>query len=476
VETDMTMDAVNRYILKPQEGTEGYGFLVDSTGSVIAKPGLNEGSTQWNQKFKTENLLRTGPDSMRAIVRKMVSGQTGVGRCVIDTEEKFIAFAPVPCTRWSIGIVRPVKEVVAPAAFTRGRIAQAIGSTRDYVEKEKVLSLVVLLAVFAVLIAGISFLAVKLSRKLTKPIVDLDAGVTVVGAGNLDYRLDVRTGDEIEELAKAFNAMTANLKAYIENLRATTAAKERIENELQIATQIQADMLPRIFPPFPDRKEFDIFAVMKPAKEVGGDFFDFFFLQDGRLCFLIGDVSGKGVPAALFMVITKTLLRTSALQQSSTAADVLYHVNNLLCPDNDALMFVTVFCAILNVETGEVEYANAGHNPPALRAGTGDYKFLAMKKNPALAVVQDAPYALGRFTMNPGDSILLYTDGVNEAMDSAGRQFSNERLLATLNGGGDASSEVLVKNVERKIAEHTGDAPRSDDITMVAVKFFGPRG
>ena len=212
---------------------------------------------------------------------------------------------------------------------------------------------------------------------------------------------------------------------------------------------------------------------MKPAKEVGGDFFDFFFLEDDRLCFLIGDVSGKGVPAALFMVITKTLLRTSALQRNKTAADVLFSVNNLLCPDNDALMFVTAFCAILNVKTGEVEYANAGHNPPLLKNGAKNYEFLTMKKNMALAVVENTSYALGHFSMGPGDMVLLYTDGVNEAMNGENEQFSNRRLLDTLNGLDQGSAATLIKTVEREIAQFVGDTPRSDDITMVGVKFFG---
>ena len=400
-------------------------------------------------------------------------GQTGVGRCVFDKEDKFIAYAPISCTRWSIGIALPVHEVIAPAISTRERISSVVAQTRNYVEGQKVWSLCILLAVFVALFVLVWILATTLSKRLTKPIVDLNEGVMVVGAGNLDYHLNVKTGDEIEDLAAAFNKMTTDLKVYIENLRATTAAKERIENELQIANQIQADMLPRIFPPFPDRKEFEIFAVMKPAKEVGGDFFDFFFLEDDRLCFLIGDVSGKGVPAALFMVITKTLLRTSALQRNKTAADVLFSVNNLLCPDNDALMFVTAFCAILNVKTGEVEYANAGHNPPLLKNGAKNYEFLTMKKNMALAVVENTPYALGHFSMGPGDMVLLYTDGVNEAMNGENKQFSNQRLLDTLNGLDQGSAATLIKTVEREIAQFVGDTPRSDDITMVGVKFFG---
>jgi sigma-B regulation protein RsbU (phosphoserine phosphatase) len=312
-----------------------------------------------------------------------------------------------------------------------------------------------------------------MGRGMTASIVKLTDGVKYIAEGDLDKKVEVYSRDEVEDLANAFNKMTDDLKTYIKNLRETTAAKERIESELKIAHDIQTSMLPRIFPPFPDRKEFDIFATMAPAKEVGGDFYDFFLIDENKLCFLIGDVSGKGVPAALFMVISKTLLKTEALRDSSPDK-VLFEVNNILFPDNDACMFATVFCVILNIETGELQFANAGHNPPLLCLDGKDFEFIKVKKGFVIGGMENTKFVSEKITLKPGDIFFLYTDGVTEAKNPENQLFSDERLKQILSNLKGKDVTEIIQEVRAEVDTFAQGTPQFDDITMLALKFNSP--
>lgn len=324
-----------------------------------------------------------------------------------------------------------------------------------------------------ILIVIASILSYYLSKKITNPLIMLNRGAVIIGNGDLDYKIDVKTGDEIEDLSNAFNKMAEDLKIHIEDLKRTTAEKEHIESELKIAHKIQTSMLPRIFPPFPERKEISIYAMMNPAKDVGGDLFDFFFIDKSRLCFLVGDVSGKGVPAALFMVITKTLLKNQALLGSSTG-EILSVVNNLLCAENEELMFVTVFIAILNTETGELQYSSAGHNPPLISLQGKDYEYMKLKKSFVLAGMENFKFFTDSIVIQPSDSIFIYSDGVTEAMNADSEQFSENRLKQHLAGLQDKSEKEIINSVQKEIELFVKDAPQSDDITMLVLKYNGP--
>jgi sigma-B regulation protein RsbU (phosphoserine phosphatase) len=267
----------------------------------------------------------------------------------------------------------------------------------------------------------------------------------------------------------AINLIQLSIKRFIENLKAETAARERIESELRIAAEIQTSMLPRVFP---QRKEFEIFALMDPAKEVGGDFYDFFFVGGDRLCFNIGDVSGKGVPAALFMAITKTLLKTEALRGLSSE-EVVNQVNNILYPDNQTCMFVTIFCIILNLETGEIEFANGGHNPPLISTDSGGFEFMQVPKGFVIGAMENSKCGSAKTILKPGDTIFLYTDGVTEAMSPQSQLFSEERLKACLIKLKDRGITEIIQGTLEEIRTFAQGAPQSDDITMVALRFKG---
>lgn len=472
VGADISLQDINRNIIGTQVGQGGYAFMLDSSGNVMARPGLNPGDTRWDASYKTDNYLLVDESDLRDIAGKMVTGQTGVATAILGQEARYIAFAPVPSTSWSIGIVLPVKEVTAPAEASRTRIESATAVVRGKLDGQRAQALNIFLGVFIAMLAAVAVTAWLLARRISRPILALNAGAQAIGGGNLDFHLDVHTGDEIEDLANAFNKMTADLKLHIAQLQETTATKERIESELRVANEIQSTMLPRLFPPFPDRREIDIYATMKPAREVGGDFYDFFFVSENKLCLAIGDVCGKGVPAALFMAISKTILKTEA-QRGLPPDEVLARVNDTLAPDNDSSMFLTVFCAVLDVATGEMQVASGGHNPPFISDGSGGFSFLDVPKGVVVGPMEGVKYERRSFHLQAGDTLLMYTDGVTEAADRENHLYSEERLKTFLTGARDDGPREIVKGVAADIEAFTAGAEQSDDITMVALRFRG---
>lgn len=469
---DVTLKALNDQVISTQIGSLGYALLIDDQGKVIARPELSSEDEKWDESFNVENLTETDNPELKKIAENMISRKTGVEICSFKGGQKYIAYAPLASTNWSLAAVMPLDEIVKPIISTKNKIEASTKNTESYISAFITDALIRFGLIFFILIIFMVIIAVGLSGRMIKPILSLSEGVKIVGNGDLDYNLNVSAKDEIGDLSLAFNKMTQDLKTYIKSLKETTAEKERIESELKIAHSIQNSMLPRIFPPFPDRKEINIFASMEPAKEVGGDFFDFFFIDDKRLCFVIADVSGKGVPAALFMVITKTLLKNQALL-GMPVEEIMTTVNSLLCADNDECMFVTVFLGILEVDTGRLTFSNAGHNPPLLCRDGGEYDWLASKKGFVLAGMDNIKYQSNEIILEKNDTLFLYTDGVTEAMNSDGKLFSDERLKTTLNKLKNINGKELTEGVRAEISEHVKDAAQSDDITMMVLKYNG---
>ena len=278
----------------------------------------------------------------------------------------------------------------------------------------------------------------------------------------------IHTGDEIQMLSESVLKMEEDINAYIENLTRVTAEKERIGAELDVAAHIQADMLPSIFPPYPDRKEIDIYATMTPAKEVGGDFYDFFLVDEDHLALVMADVSGKGVPAALFMVIAKTLLKNRA-QMGASPKEVLESVNNQLCENNESEMFVTVWLGIYQLSTGKLTAANAGHEYPAVKREGEGFSLYKDRHGLVLAGMENSRYREYELTLAPGEAIFVYTDGVPEATDAENRLFGTDRMLSALNAHPEASAQELLGRVKEEIDGFVGSAPQFDDITMLCL-------
>jgi sigma-B regulation protein RsbU (phosphoserine phosphatase) len=305
--------------------------------------------------------------------------------------------------------------------------------------------------------------AQQLSTKDFLPLHETGSAIGVIAA---------KSQDEIGSLAKAFASMIQSLINHIERLKATTAAKEKMESELRIAHDIQMNILPKIFPPFPDRKDFDIFAFIKPAKEVGGDFYDFFVIDDEHILFVIADVSGKGIAAALFMAVTKTLIKSKALP-GITPDRIMTQVNQELYQGNDANMFVTVFCGILNTATGEISYTNGGHNLPLVIKSNGGATFLEGKGELLVGILPDIRYSMETLTLERGDSLFLYTDGVTEAMSETGELFSDMRLREEIEKEFRSPIQALVMHIDEQVQRFAHGAPQSDDITMLIIQYKG---
>lgn len=294
--------------------------------------------------------------------------------------------------------------------------------------------------------------------------------------------------DEVAHLADAFEQMQAVITAqqgdlrdanlHLENrvverteqLKRTTAEKERIGSELRVASEIQKSILPRTFPPFPHREDFVIYAEAIPAKEMGGDFYDFFLIDEDRLAFVIADVSGKGVPAAIFMAITRTLVKATALKGVSPA-ECLQQVNSILCPENDSAMFVTIFYAILNTRTHEVSYSNGGHNIPYILSREGGVELLQNTPGMALGIDDTFMYQTKCFNVCSGDALFLYTDGVTEAMNHKDEMFSDQRLKSFLEQRYGATPEDIIRGAISEVKAFVGDVPQSDDITILALRY-----
>lgn len=312
-----------------------------------------------------------------------------------------------------------------------------------------------------------------LKNQLLNPLSSLTQGVKEISGGNLDKKLDIRTNDELQTLAESFNTMTDELKAQMTDLAKVTADRERIATELEVATRIQLSMLPKDFS-VDDR--VDICATMTPAKEVGGDLYDFYKLDENHLVITIADVSGKGVPAALFMVAAITNLRNAVatLQSPDDLKTAIENTNDSLCANNDGGLFVTAFSGVLDLTTGIFRYVNAGHNPPLIRHHGQNFEELPMELNFVLGGWEDWQYVQQEIQLEAGDTIFLYTDGVTEAADSSGKLYSLERLKGFLNKLDKAkSAEEILSAVRESLQQFSEDAAQADDITMLAVKLKG---
>ena len=453
---DCNAASIYEQIAKTKIGNTGFCFIVNEKGEVIY-------NTRQDEDF-SESITDTIP--------RMLADESNIETFMLDGEEYYLAYAPMTDIDWSLGTAISKAEVIEPAEEARMNIIDKI----DLFKGSLKYIFITLVIVFVVIVAGLITLLLKVglrfSDKLVKPIQLLNNGVRKIASGDFDKKLDIHTGDEIEQLATSFNNMTDELKTHVENLTKVTADKERIATELNVATNIQLSMLPRNFN-F-DRDDFEIYATMHAAKAVGGDFYDFYLLDENHLVITIADVSGKGVPAALFMANSKTILNNyiMTMTDSEDLAAAMICSNLQLCQDNEEMMFVTVFVGILDLQTGKFVYVNGGHNPPMIyRKADDKFTYLEVEQNCVLAMMPETDFIQQEIKLNTGDIIYLYTDGVTEAMDIDNNQYGEERLSKCLNQV-DKNSDLstILQNVRDDLSKHVGEADQSDDITMLAVR------
>ena len=463
---DVTLQTINDRITNTQVGELGYAFLIDDYGHVLARPGLSPGDTRWDESFEMEDLLNSDNPGLKAIAEDMTAGNSGITRCAFEDGDRYVAYAPVTSPGWSLGIVMPVGEVIAPALATKDRIVSTTLETSAGIDGKIGSTQTVFIGVFVgifLVICGVAFL---LARMLTKPIKALARGSEAVGGGDLDYRVEVKTGDELEELADSFNKMTSDLKEYTEELRRTTAEKERFARELEIASGIQQSFLPEAPP---EVEGFELAALSTPATEVGGDFYDFIPVSTDEWGLVIADVSGKGVPAALFMALSRTLVRANAVGNPS-ASDAIRRANTLIAEDDRSSMFVTLFYGVLDPGAKVLTYVSAGHNPPLMFPGGGGDTIMLKAKGVALGIMPDIDREEKEIPVGPGDLVVLYTDGVTEAINQNEEQFGQERLARIVEQNRHLPAAEIARQIERAVAEFSEGQPQFDDITVVVLK------
>ena len=334
-------------------------------------------------------------------------------------------------------------------------------------------NLLLLLIVFIVAAGLIS--AYSVSGQIINPLNTITRRVVSLGIRHKQFKMEdvYRTGDEIEVLAEAFAKQSALTMLYIDQIKRVTAEKERISAELDMARKIQESQLPRLFPPFPDRKEFSLYASMTPAKEVGGDFYDFFMVDNDHIALVIADVSGKGVPAALFMMVTRVLVK-SGLQSGKDPQETLESVNNQLCESNEQGFFVTMWVALLEISTGKCSVVNAGHEHPAVCKAGEKYELIVYKHAMPIGTMEGLRFKQHEFQMNPGDIFFVYTDGVAEATNRNNELYGPERMLDALNLDTGADPKKVLLNVKKDIDSFVDGAEQFDDITMLCLRYHGP--
>ena len=320
--------------------------------------------------------------------------------------------------------------------------------------------------VFAALFIMIFFLV---RRLVVNNIYKINSSLSSITEGNLDTVVDVRSHAEFDALSNDINSTVDTLKRYIAD------AAVRIDAELAFAKAIQHGSLPSVFPLYPQRGEFAIHAAMHTAKEVGGDFYDFYFVGEDTLAFVVADVSGKGIPAAMFMMEAKTLLKSCA-ESGMDVEQVFTVANEKLCEGNDTGMFVTAWMGLLNVKTGKITFANAGHNPPLVKQGNGSFVYLKSRPGFVLAGMEGIRYRKNELQLAPGDVIYLYTDGVTEATDAKGEMYGEKRLLAILDENAGRNPEEICDAVKKDVDAFVAEAPQFDDITMLSIVYKGRQG
>ena len=462
IASDIMVQTIVSNVLLNDKISNGYAFLLNRDGKYLAYPGMN------SAEFDVDPIS-DGDSVKKQIVKQMVGGGTGKASFEKDGKKMLVFFAPINTTGWTYAMVVPLEGLTSPVRDATTVIDEGTSSALVRMDDTIREMLGAFIMIFIVILAIIIAASYSLTSSISNPVSHMLEGVLEIGKGNLDYVIDVSGNDELSTLGDGINNMAVDLKKHIEELTEITAEKQRMGTELQLATSIQSGMLPQIFPKFSSNEHYLLSASMNPAKEVGGDFYDFFMVDEDRLAMVIADVSGKGVPAALFMVISKVLIKTHTLAGGSVS-EILENVNNQLCESNNSDMFVTVLLGIVNIKTGHLEYANAGHECPIIKRKGGEYYASAEKHSFVIGGLEGVKYKQFSVDLGEGDIIFTYTDGIPEANNSNNEMYGMEKTVATLNRYKDAEPEELIKLLKADVDDFAGDAPQFDDMTMLCYK------
>lgn len=441
---DLALDWFTQSVSSLKILETGYASVISRNGTFITHPNkkliMNHTIFSYAEEINNPELTEIGYSMQRE--------KTGFVSSTLNGVERMMYFTRLPSSDWTLAVIFPKSEIYLPL---------------------RSISIILIIVIVTGLIL-LTFIITKIVTKQLHPLGRFALTARDIAKGNFKALLpDIHTEDEMKELHDAFGYMQHNLDHYITSLTETTSAKEKIESELRIAREIQMSMIPKTFPPFPSRKEIEQYATLIPAKEVGGDLYDYFINED-KLYFIIGDVSGKGIPASLLMAVTRSLFRSVSLHFNDVA-DIMSGLNNTLAENNESNMFVTLFLGILDLRTGMLAYCNAGHNPPIIIQDETTY--FPVIPNLPLGLYEGFTYTGEKYALKKNSTLFLYTDGLTEAENIQKNLYSDQRLLSFVSKLSFSSPQQLIDNVMNDIKQHVIDAEQSDDLTMLAITFKG---
>ena len=450
---------------------DSFSILVTDEGQLLC-------SSRKYGELGSDNVLKTGirneiNDELGQLLDRALAGETGIARTVVDGEYYYAAYAPVETVGWSQITFASEKEILAPAHDLGSQIDESYGSMVAEIDshfgRSSVFMLVLLLLIMCAAIAFASFMA----RKRVAPINRMTRAVGGFISDDMSFEMEdiYRTGDEIEELAESFETMSVRMKHYLEEIIEHTAEKERLATEMESAKKIQMKMLPSICPGFSGRPEYELYAETVPARNVGGDLYDFFYLDEDHLVIMIGDVSGKGITVALFMVLCKQMIRSMMVIHGGDVVEAITEANKRLREESVEGMFVTVWLGVITLSTGVMDFVDGGHMYAAVRRKDGEFRIEEDEHSILVAALDKARFKLNTMNLHAGDTIYLYTDGVTESCNADGDMFGEERMLSALNERGDLPVDELDGLVRKRISEFVGDAEQYDDLTTLCFRY-----
>ena len=438
ISSDISLEWLSKMVSSVKPYPNSYSIMIGQSGTFFVHP---DSTKLLNETIFTPTLEH--PDTaLTALGHAMQRGETGMRQLNFEGHDSYVFYKPLGSTGWSVAIVCPESDIFG-------------GYNRLYniVIGIVVVGLIVMLFVFG-----------RIIHRELLPLHTLAQQAETIASGEFSQTLPIdKRIDEIGKLNNSFRNMQHSLVNYIEELKQTTAMRASIESELKVASDIQMGMIPRVFPPFPDRQDIDLYASMTPAKEVGGDLYDY-FVQDERLYFCVGDVSGKGIPASMFMAITCNLFRMIA-QQNRAPWEIATQMNTFLTRDNEQSMFVTMFIGMVDLRKGILEFCNCGHNAPIL-----DGKFLETKDTNQPLGLWDCKAFKGEVIEDIRDKqLLIYTDGLNEAENMQQERLGDERLLQLMADTAHLNSEQIINKLKDAVSEHRAGAEPNDDLTLLCL-------
>ncbi|MBQ2100544.1 MAG: SpoIIE family protein phosphatase [Lachnospiraceae bacterium] len=472
VAADIYLSSISDYV-DSTSSEQSFICVINEKGQLLFSPS----SMEQLKTYRSAN----GPDLRESenkdfanFVTKAMTENTGVVLMKIGERDYYLCGVPMPNMGWAVLSVVDKEYTDLPTTMMLAQYDDINKEALELYEKGSAASLQTFIVLMVAIILMAILTALILAARIVKPVERMTQRLNMLGENEDIFEMEdvYRTGDEIEILAESFAKLSKRTRDYIVQITTITAEKERIGTELALATRIQADMLPNIYPAFPDRKEFDIYATMDPAKEVGGDFYDFFLVDEDHLCMVMADVSGKGVPAALFMMASKIILANNAMIGKSPA-QILTDTNAAICSNNREEMFVTVWLGILELTTGKLTAANAGHEYPVLKKSDGTFELYKDKHGFVIGGMDGVRYKEYELTLEPGSKLFLYTDGVPEATAADDEQFGTERMVNALNLDPSAAPEQILKNVRKAVDEFVKEAEQFDDLTMLCLEYNG---